>query len=221
VRRRRQPTFEQPSLVPMADMLTNTVGIMLFILIFASLSAGTAAVLKHLPREKPTHARAVWMYCSGGKIVHFEPDMLAEKLVKGLRKPSFSTADDWAHKFSSHTVDTDELQVSGEAETEYSGDLFQQSVRIKSAILVRRKPSQGEDEVAVKAPGSAFQRLLAEKNKATDFFFFYVDSDSIRVFRAARDKAATNGFGVGWTPLDANEPARIGLSGGGKVPTVQ
>jgi len=221
MRRRRQAAFEQPSLVPMADMLTNTVGIMLFILIFASLSTGAAVIFKHLPRERPTKASTVYMYCSGARMVHFEPAILAKELLKDAGRPTFSTATEWANKFSSRTIETDELQVSGEAEAKFSSNPFQQSIAIAAGVVVRRKGNQGADEADVKTAGSAFQKLLAQKNRNEDFFFFFVNPDSIAVFRAARDQAAQQGFGVGWTPVGAGEPGRIRFSGGGREAMVQ
>jgi hypothetical protein len=41
----------EPTLVPMADMLTNTVGIVIFILIFIVLATGGVGVAKGLPRK--------------------------------------------------------------------------------------------------------------------------------------------------------------------------
>src|SRR5438270_229857 len=101
--RRRKFSFEQPSLVPLADMLTNTVGIMLFILIFASLSAGRAVNFKHLPRERPTHADAVWMYSSGRKLVHFNPESLGAQIEKGMTTPTLFTVIEWVNRYSSKT----------------------------------------------------------------------------------------------------------------------
>jgi hypothetical protein len=105
----------------MADMLTNTVGIMLFILIFVSLAAGGAMISKHLPREKHTEANPIWLYCSEGRIVRIDAAELGKQLEKGLPKPTFSTANEWAKKYSSLTMETDTLQISGEATAEYSG----------------------------------------------------------------------------------------------------
>lgn len=219
--RRRDASFESPSLVPMADMLTNTVGIMLFILIFASLSAGGVVISKHLPREKPTRAIAIWMYCSGGRIVRFDADTLAKQLQKNLGEPTYNTASDWARKYSAQTLETDDLQVSGAATADYNENFFQSSVRINKSVAVRRKANRGDDEHAVATPGSAFQTLLALKDNKADFFFFFVDPDSISLFRAARDQAAQKGFGVGWTPLGPGEPARVALSGNGRQATIQ
>ena len=54
IRRRVRPQFHEPSLVPMADMLTNTVGVVLFILIFTVLTAGAAVVINELASRRET-----------------------------------------------------------------------------------------------------------------------------------------------------------------------
>ena len=122
MKRRRLQQFEQPSLVPMADMVTNTVGIMLFILIFVSLSAGGVVVAKHLPREKHTDARVVWMLCSGGRMVQFDAATLGKQLAQPLGAPSFETAEEWARMYSTRTLETDSLDVSGRAEAVLSNE---------------------------------------------------------------------------------------------------
>ena len=198
----------------MADMLTNTVGIMLFILIFASLSAGGATIYKHLPLERTTKAEAVWMLCSGGRIVSFDPDALGKQITEGLGKPTFSNADNWAQRFAAKKFETDTLAVEGNATATYMGGFFQQSVRLCAGVGVRRKAGGGEDAAAIRAQGSKFRRLLAGKNRTKEFFFFFVHPDSVALFRTARDQAAAAGFNVGWDPLGANEPARVSIIGG-------
>jgi hypothetical protein len=196
----------------MADMVTNTVGIMLFILIFVSLSAGGVMVARRLPRERHTEANAIWMYCSGGRVIQFDPSALGKQLMKPLGEPSLTNAGEWARRYSAQKLETDDLVVSGEAVA---------GRNITALVEVRGKAHRGDDQVAVKTPGSAFQRLLAEKSRTADFFFFFVAPDSIAVYRAARDQAAQSGFSVGWTPLALGEPARISLSGGGREATIQ
>lgn len=213
MRRRPNSSFEQPSLVPMADMLTNTVGIMLFILIFASLSAGGAVIYKKLPRERPTRAQAVWMLCSRGRMVTFDADKLDTRLRAGLSEPTFNTVERWAHDYSSRKFETEDLSVSGHATTSFSGGFFGQSVRLCASVEVRRKEGRGDDTAAIKSEHSAFSKMFAERNKDKEFFFFLVDPESITIYRAARDAAVKAGFNVGWSTLDAGEPGRINVMG--------
>lgn len=218
MKRRRAEQFEQPSLVPLADMVTNTVGIMLFILIFVSLSAGGVVISRHLPRERSTNAQPVWLFCSGGHIAPFDPPTLDEQMEQPIGKPTFSNLRDWARAFSAQRMETSELMVTGDAK---AIDLDNGGVRLAKYLLVRHKPSAGDDEAAIRNPVSAFQKLLAAKSKTADFFFLFVEPDSIALFRTARDQIAAAGFHVGWSPLGTGEPARISLSGSGREATIQ
>ncbi len=199
-------------------MVTNTVGIMLFILIFVSLSAGGALISRHLPRERRTNAKAVWLFCSGGHLSAFDPEALRAPMEEPLGPATLANAREWARAFSAQRLETPELSVRGDAKAlpvEGGG------VRLAKYLLIRHKPAAGDDEAALRDPTSAFQKLLAEKNKSSDFFFLFVEPDSIALFRAARDRIAAAGFQVGWSPLGTGEPARISLSGSGREATIQ
>jgi hypothetical protein len=75
----------------MADMVTNTVGIMLFILIFVSLSAGGTVIAKHLPHEHRTKAKVLWLFCSQGRVIQFDPFKLYDAHVSQTEAFSLST----------------------------------------------------------------------------------------------------------------------------------
>ncbi len=211
--RRRTQLFEQPSLVPMADMVTNTVGIMLFILIFVSLSAGGVIISRHLPRERATHAHPVWLYCAHGRIVSFDANELGRELALPLGEPSGANVEQWARRYSGRSLTTDDLFVSGEADTENGG--------LRQLVAVRARPDRGDDEAAIRNSASSFQRLLTQRSRTDDFLFFFVSPDSVRLFRAARDRAAEAGYQVGWTPVAPDVPARVSLSGSGREATIQ
>jgi hypothetical protein len=199
-------------------MVTNTVGIMLFILIFVALSAGGAVISRHLPRERRINAKAVWLFCSGGHISPFDPDALGVRMEEPLGRATLDNARDWARAFSAQQVETSELIVRGEAK---ALDVDNGGVRLARYLLIRHKPAAGDDEAALRNPGAVFQKLLAEKSKTQNFFFFFVEPDSIALFRSARDQIAAAGFHVGWSPLGSGEPARISLSGSGREATIQ
>lgn len=75
-RSRRRAQFHEPSLVPLADMLTNTVGIVVFILIFTVLTAGGVVIAKRLPMEHPTEAEPAWFVCRNGRVFPMRHDLM-------------------------------------------------------------------------------------------------------------------------------------------------
>lgn len=74
----RRSTTHQPSLVPMADMLSNLVGIVLFILMFIVLTSSGASMLRYLPMEKKSSARPMNFICYDDKILPMTDDNLFE-----------------------------------------------------------------------------------------------------------------------------------------------
>ena len=95
-RRRRKMQFHEPSLVPLADMLTNTVGIMVFILIFTVLTAGGATLLRRLPIEhpEPDVNRQEYYYCTQGKLYPIRDDVTDEiQKIDRAKFDSFNSGD--------------------------------------------------------------------------------------------------------------------------------
>lgn len=221
MKRRRPQPFEQPSLVPMADMLTNTVGVMLFILIFTTLGAGGALIAKRLPREKKTDADSMYVLCVGGRLVKFDFREIAEGFIKPLGKPSYDTARAWARRFSEHRFETEGILASGEAEANFSEGFLQSRVTFDAALSLEPKPGAGEDIHAAVQPDSQYVQWLAGRNPRRYFVYFFVRPDSVALFQKARDVAASRGFGVGWAPLGSDEKMRFSLTGGGRSAVIQ
>ena len=158
----------------MADMVTNTVGIMLFILIFVSLSAGGVVVSRHLPRERKTNAKVLWMFCSGGRIIQFDPAELNKRIERGLPAQSFENAGDWARAYTARRLETDGVIVKGDAKVELNQIAGFRGAHIMKDLLIRHDPNYGDDLRAIKNTGSAFQKLLTGKSRSENFFFFFV-----------------------------------------------
>ncbi len=74
----RRSTTHQPSLVPMADMLSNLVGIVLFILMFIVLTSSGASMFRYLPMEKESSARPMNFVCYDDKILPITDDHLKD-----------------------------------------------------------------------------------------------------------------------------------------------
>jgi hypothetical protein len=207
-RPRRSPRFYEPSLVPMADMLTNTVGVALFILVFTVLTVGGAIIPKRLPIEKPTKATPVPFLCAFGRISALNVDDLAEQFLKPLgTNVTPSNADDWVRKFNSHKLETDAFVVTGEAQSFVFA--------IQAVVLMRPKAGGGEAVSTLNAPDSPFRSQLSHTNPGLNYLNFVVYPDGITAFRAARDLAAAGGFGTGLVLYGAGEPIRICVAGCG------
>jgi hypothetical protein len=192
----------------MADMLTNTVGVMLFILIFTVLTAGGAVIAKRLPMERETKAEAMTFLCAFGRISPVDFDQPVEEFLKPLgTRISSSNVDAWVAGFNSRKLDAGGFVVSGEAQD------F--AIFLHAVLAFRPKPMPGETPAEVGAGGSRFLAMLNATRPDLKYVNFYVYPDGLTVFRAARDIASSRGFGTGWTLYGSQEPIRLCLAGCG------
>jgi hypothetical protein len=224
-RRRSRAHFHEPSLVPLADMLTNTVGIMVFILIFTVLTAGGVVVVKRLPMEQRTEARPLHFLCTKGRILPLNLGPMTNQFLEPLGKPgSYDAVAGWIKKFNARQVEDEFFVAKGEGEAHYSDNYFSRSVELELAVAFTPRDGQGETIEEMKKPNSRFRQTLQSNQPKDRFAYFIVQSDSLDLFAQARSVAIRElGFGYGWMPLKAGEPVRVALTGtsGGYTPTTQ
>jgi hypothetical protein len=209
-RRQSTDTFTEPSLVPLADMLTNTVGIMLFILIFTVLATSTAAVGKYLPHEHPSTRQPLMIVCAYGHVYPVDFHDHARETFFGSRSQQFSFAD---------LLKMDRRQVSDnyfDMETRLYHDehpRFLNGTKIEIpavAVFARARPDGGEDADAVARENGEFAALLRNTDPDSRMIFFFVYGDSVDVFQAARKLVVSRGFEYGWSPRGPDQ--RVGTS---------
>ncbi len=192
-RRRARPQFHEPSLVPMADMLTNTVGVVLFILIFTVLTAGGAVLTKRLPMEHTTDAKPLGFLCVSGRIVPLELDDLSKEFWRPIgHRIEPGHFDEFVSRFKSRRVENDSFVLTGE---------FDRGFR----IVIEPKPGIGETTNELAAPSSKYRSMLAGVDPQDKYIDFQVYPSGLTVFRAARDLANNSKFGTTWTLYGASE----------------
>lgn len=212
--------YEQPSLVPLADMLANTVGVMLFILIFVVLAAGGAVVPKRLPIEQTTDKRAVFIMCAGDRVIAADISALADQFhqqkVRPLGEPTFRTVEDWSRRYERLQFEHPDFELRPSSLVQDMG--LQKNLNASLRFLPRA--GAGESAAEAGAEGSRFAITLAATRAGERFIFFFVRPDSIAAFLAARELAIARGIQTGWMPLGLADPASIGLIGSGRRATI-
>jgi hypothetical protein len=213
-RRRSRTQFHEPSLVPLADMLTNTVGIMVFILIFTVLTAGGVVLVKRLPREHSTEAAPLYFVCTGGRLFHLNDDESISQFLKPLGQvTSFEAVDGWMRRFNARQVEGEFFVAKGEGEAIYSNDILTRSVRLDLTVVFLPRDAAGETEKEIEQHNSRFRQILRGYQPEARFVYFIVHPDSLDLFLKARSIAIQDmHFGYGWMPLRAGEPVRFALS---------
>lgn len=208
--------FSELSLVPLADMLTNTVGIILFILIFTVLTAGGVVVAKRLPIERSTKAEPLDFLCADGRLLPVD-QTLVDKFLEPLGKAtSYYTANAWITNYNARRVEDECFVVQGDGKIQYYDSGFQRFAQFDLLLSYIPKPGKGETILELKQATSRFRKILREHQKENRFIHLFVRPDAIDVFQAARSVAVEEMTpSAGWMPLNSNAPVRFTLSRGG------
>jgi hypothetical protein len=211
-RRRRKSASTEPSLVPLADMLTNTVGIMLFILAFTLLATSGASALKRLPMEQATDAKPLYLLCLADRVLPLD-----FKVTDRLPQAPAGHMDlDEAHAF---------IRRGDGAEVENEYFRVRQSVRIvfqdgSPDHLLANAEFLPKDGVGIFTnqllqTSNQFADLLKTNSPRERFLYFFVTPDGMGLFGKVRDFGAAHGYRSGWGPLGPKDHVVVGLVGRG------
>jgi hypothetical protein len=202
-RKRRIVDPVQPSLVPMVDLLSNTVGALVFIMIFTVMAASGVVVLKRLPLEHSSKAEPINFLCERDRIIPLDNLELDAQLKRRWGRPySIFDLSSWIARFDGIEVEDQHFIARGESSVSYSSYSF--------SILFTAKPNGGYARADLQSPNSEFRRRLAGLNPKTHFAHFFVRPDSIDSFFVGRQIAADEmGLGTGWMPLEQSQALRF------------
>jgi hypothetical protein len=214
-RRRKLTEVVEPSLVPMVDLLSNTVGALVFIMIFTVMAASGVVVLKRLPLEHSSSAKPANFLCENDRIYPLDHEELHSKLMSRWGRPtSLFDVYSWIARYDGIEVEDDHFVARGESRVTYS--------TYSISTLYTPKAGGGYSKHEIQDPNSAFRRRLAGLNPKLTFAHFFVRPDSIDSFLVARRIATEEmNFGTGWMPLDTSEPLRFVSRGQGRAATEQ
>jgi len=202
--------------VPMADMLTNTVGIVIFILIFTVLTAGGGKRLIEFPRERETKAKPLYVLCADNRALYVDFDGLAKRFEEPLRKPSGSLDAwrSWMASYNRRRLEEDGLVVTGEAELRPAKNFFG-FYELHKTLDVSPRLGAGETVAEVRAPSSRLRAVLLRHQGGDYFVYMSVDPRSIEIFEAVASAASSLHLGSGWRPMAAGKALQFSLAGGG------
>ncbi|HXQ69124.1 MAG TPA: hypothetical protein VN844_01490 [Pyrinomonadaceae bacterium] len=202
-RRRKEPEAVQPSLVPMVDLLSNTVGVLVFIMIFTVMAASGVVVLKRLPLEHSTSATPANFLCEKDRILPLNNEDLSLRLRKKWGSPrSIFDIYSWIARYDGIEAEDGHFIARGET------NLTHGSYSIST--LFTPKPDGGYARQEIHLRDSAYRQYLAALDGKSRFVHFFVRPDGLESFFLARKIAAEEmGFSTGWMPLDTDQPLRF------------
>lgn len=180
------------------DTLTNTVGVMIFVLLFVTLAAADATVLVRTPLRTESAKAGIFSEVSGDRVARLENEEGSRQFAEHMDRLPRPTWYNLAYVVRriydfSGTTDNHDVDVVGSA---LSGNL---------GVRYTLKEGAGEARKTLRRPGSAFHRALAGVDTASHAVAFIVRPDGFAAFREARKLAAARGFQSRWEPMEAGE----------------
>jgi len=196
-RSRSSHTFETP-LVLLADMLSTTVGIMVFVLVLAVLTAGSTIVIRTLPLEQETGKNPVLVICAHDRVLCPDFDAVLNTIFTKLGKPTtMKNLNEWGHTFDKLSFNQQGMHVACHADfANYLSMVFLARATINCMVL----DSAGENTEQAKTPGSVFQSLLHRHSAQDAYIVFRVYPDGVGMFERVKALAMQAGFATGWYP---------------------
>ena len=223
-RRRRHNSKPGQNLDSFLDILTNTVGVLMFISLFVTLIAVEADSIVKTPLASETKKTARFFEIRENKVAYLNTKQVGEAMdtvvgnLPSCNKPDFDLDRNSADYLSGMQFYKSCVQnranrlINFRTQTEfYNVKMVDARTFTMSYEPIPNKPGENAEEILL--TDSQFNQVLAELDPQQDYLAFIVRPDSFSSFRAAREQAWGNGFQVGWEPHKTEDPIVFGSGG--------
>lgn len=226
-RLRRRVAVPSQNLDSFLDILTNTVGVLMFVSLFVTLIAVEADSIVRTPLAKETEKEPRFFEIRDGKVTYLNDAKVQQEIealignLPSCNRPDFSdsfdlaTSRDYVRRMSDYRSclrSRSNRLINFQTQTEYY-NVRMINASTFSMIYEPILTKEGENKEQVALPESEFNEILANLNPNEDFLAFIVRPDSFAAFRAAREQAWAKGFDVGWEPHKEEIPITFGSGG--------
>lgn len=226
-RARRISAVPGQNLDSFLDILTNTVGVLMFISLFVTLIAtGSNSKTKlviQTPLASETEKEPLWFEIRENKIFHLNKHKVDEEQYQLYGSLPYCVPPD------SSILPGDPSYIRmlnnyNSCRSSRIGRLRNFQVQTKnynvrtvngSLLFEPILTAEGETAEQLRAKNSEFNQVLANFNPDKQYLAFIVrpDSDSFTIFRLARKQAWERGYQVGWEPHPEDIPIQFGEGG--------
>ncbi|MCC0178017.1 hypothetical protein I4641_13615 [Waterburya agarophytonicola K14] len=227
--RRRNNQINQ-NLDSFLDVLTNTVGVLMFISLFVTLIAtggsSKAKITIETPLSSDTDKESLWFEIKDNKVSHLDLRQVREKELElsgnlpNCNKP-LSSIDSPDYAFRQDSYQSCLLSIVGR-QSNFRATTQNYNVRtVDEGVSLLFNPISedvGENTSQLIAADSQFKQVLAKYNAQKDYLIFIVRPDSFEAFREARKQAWAAGYEVGWEPHPQDAPIKIRTILGSELP---
>lgn len=226
--RRRNNQINQ-NLDSFLDVLTNTVGVLMFISLFVTLIAtggsSKSKITIQTPISSPTDKESLWFEIKDNKVSYLDLRQVREKELElssnlpNCNKPSdIGSAD---YNLRTQNYQSCLFSVIGR-QSNFRANTQNYNVRsVDEGVSLLFEPVSaeiGENPGQLVGANSQFQQVLAKNDANKEYLVFIVRPDSFEAFREARKKAWQAGYEVGWEPHPQNAPIKIRTILGSELP---
>lgn len=219
---RSRNSSDEMNLDSLMDVLSCSVGVMLFIVIFAVIEAKGTNVLIYSPpllREPPDSSDRVLALALGGKIRILDAESALDQLFEGIDRLSYDSVPKFVSRANRKNVSDEyfsyRLVYRDEKYSEF------QRKRVVSLRVDELPGVLGESSDDLVSALSVFERSLSRLDRRQRWIAFGVDADSVEVFREARAIAMERGFPTGWDTVSIEFPYEEVVLGGGSRKQVE
>lgn len=216
LRKKKGNNLNDNNLDPLMDVLTCTVGVMLFVVIFTVMEARSISFKLVTPlqtTEIPKTKSRILLVCKNGKIKPMNLNKAYENL-----KMNIITYDNMPE-----IIETANNTDTGDDYYDYQYELVQKRTYWADerwpVIHIYEKKQGGDDKSSIQKDDSEIRKMINALNPELFWIAFAIcDEVSIDVFREARNIANAKGIRNGWDPYKISFPIHIPLNYTDEVP---
>ena len=224
-RRQRNNNHPRQNLDSFLDILTNTVGVLMFIGLFVSLLAVEAGTIIRTPLRSETRKIGKFFEVRNNKVFYLSDPQLENRIdqivatIPNCSRPNVpDDIPNYLYGFYIQQIEEYEQCISRRnlrLEDFYydNGDYIITFTPQGSLQYQANSLSQGNTIKDLRNSESEFNQILKQLNPKINYIAFVVRPDSFAAFRAARQKAWNLGYEVGWEPFPQDRVLVFGSSG--------
>ncbi|MGI0483561.1 hypothetical protein ACN4EE_22610 [Geminocystis sp. CENA526] len=227
MRKRRIRTNNHPSqnLDSFLDILTNTVGVLMFIGLFVSLLAVEAGTIIRTPLRAETNKKPYFFEVRNNQIFQVSDPKLDSAVERTLTTlPNCKIPEipqnipSYLYNFYIEEIEKYELCISNRNSLlqrfNYNNEYYSMNFTNDGSLKYEAKISAlGENKNQLRDKNSKFNGTLKQLNPNVNYIAFIVRPDSFEAFRVAREKAWSLGYEVGWEPIPDDQMLLFGSGG--------
>lgn len=227
MRRRRVRKDNRPgqNLDSFLDILTNTVGVLMFIGLFVSLLAVEAGTIIRTPLKSNTNKIGHFFEVRNEEVFYLSDPQIDAKIERLFSSLPVCSRPNFSESVPSYLYDL--YLQEGAKYQQCQAERYEQlkNFRVDTGYYLvsfingeglQYEPipnADGDDKKDLRQADSQFKNTLQNLDSDVHYVAFIVRPDSFSTFRRAREIAWNQGFDVGWEPFDQSSVLVFGSGG--------